>query len=246
MARNFNGTSAYLEGDEGASFNIPITLAAWVRVDAVGSSQAVMAFGNGVSRLEQLGIGTTGAVFAFSNDGLGGGSGTANSSGSVTVATWAHACAVFAFSDDRRAFLNGRHKGTDTTLVSAPSFSKLTIGTRYSDGMRGQFFDGLIAEAAYWNVGLTDAEVALLGQGYSPRVVRPGSLRAYWPLAGQYSPTEPDVVARVPLAVNAATPWLLDQPPLVGRRPRARALDLAFPLTPPDPRVDAKIIFRAA
>jgi len=39
-----------------------------------------------------------------------------------------------------------------------------------------------LAEAGLWDAALTDAEVAILGVGYSPLFVRPQSLVAYWPL----------------------------------------------------------------
>ena len=41
---------------------------------------------------------------------------------------------------------------------------------------------GRIAEAAIWNVALTDSEVQALASGVSPLRVRPESLQAYWPL----------------------------------------------------------------
>jgi hypothetical protein len=44
------------------------------------------------------------------------------------------------------------------------------------------YFDGKVAEAAIWSAALTDAEVASLGKGVSPRLIRPQSLVFYAPL----------------------------------------------------------------
>lgn len=43
--------------------------------------------------------------------------------------------------------------------------------------------EGDISEVGYWNVALTDADVAVLAKGVSPLLVRPEGLVAYWSLA---------------------------------------------------------------
>jgi hypothetical protein len=51
------------------------------------------------------------------------------------------------------------------------------------------FVAGRLAEVAIWkNVVLTSAEAAILGLGYAPPLVRPGSLSLYWPLLTGNSP----------------------------------------------------------
>ena len=42
--------------------------------------------------------------------------------------------------------------------------------------------DGQIAEAAIWNVALTDGEIASLAKGFKPTRIRPQSLVFYAPL----------------------------------------------------------------
>jgi len=101
--------------------------------------------------------------------------------------TWHHLCGVFAASDDRTAYLDGGNKGTDATDLS-PDYVDLTAIGAFKDNTPGEYCSGRIAEAAIWNVALTDAEVAILADGFSPLLVRPASLVAYWPLIGRYSP----------------------------------------------------------
>jgi hypothetical protein len=48
--------------------------------------------------------------------------------------------------------------------------------------------DVLLAEAAIWNVALSDTEVAALAAGYSPKTIQPTALVAYWPLIGDWTP----------------------------------------------------------
>lgn len=57
------------------------------------------------------------------------------------------------------------------------------------------FAAGRLAEVALWNgVVLTAAEAAILGLGYAPPLVRPASLKYYWPLLYRQSP-ESEIVA---------------------------------------------------
>ena len=50
------------------------------------------------------------------------------------------------------------------------------------------FYTGDLAECATWSVALTAAEMASLGAGVSPLLIRPASLTGYWPLWGRHSP----------------------------------------------------------
>jgi hypothetical protein len=61
----------------------------------------------------------------------------------------------------------------------------VAVGSVSILGTWGQFFGGVAAEAAIWDVELTAAEVATLYSGYSPLMVRPSKLQSYWPLHGR-------------------------------------------------------------
>lgn len=92
-------------------------------------------------------------------------------------------------------YVNGLWDFDTNTLttggVAETSGANTYIG--YNAGAGANGIDGLIAEAAVWNVDLTAGEMAILGKGFSPLFVRPNSLVAYWPLIGRTSP-EIDVV----------------------------------------------------
>lgn len=66
------------------------------------------------------------------------------------------------------------------------------------------YFDGDIAEAAIWNVALSDAEIAMLAKGLSPLRVRPASLVSYVPMNGAASPVI-DIVAGAGWAPSGIT-----------------------------------------
>ena len=112
---------------------------------------------------------------------VGGASDFALSSTGYTINTWHTAQAVFAASNDRRAYLDGGNKGTSSVDLTPAGIDKvmLAFGTA-----GGAYLDGNLAESAIWDVALSDDEVADLGKWVSPLFIRPGNLVAYWPLIG--------------------------------------------------------------
>lgn len=115
-------------------------------------------------------------------------SGYAKTSRSYGTNVWHHACAVFASDTDRRVFLDGGHKGTDSSAVSYPSGSTITtIGAReYYNLGKTLYLSGKLGYAFIWNRALSDAEIAawhrqtadLFDSGPSPAVL-------YVPAGGQ-------------------------------------------------------------
>lgn len=109
-----------------------------------------------------------------------------NSSGSSTVAyydatyplnQWVLRSGISA-SDTSRLAIFGTTKSAEVTANIAPSgLDILNIG-RPAAGSEIAF----VAEAAIWNVVLTDAEIASLDKGFKPYRVRPQSLVFYAPL----------------------------------------------------------------
>lgn len=97
------------------------------------------------------------------------------------ISQWAHAAAVFAAADDRRAFFNGGNKGTNADSKIPAGIAQTNIGRQ--NASQGPFyFSGSIAEAAIWNAALTDYEVYLHSTGIPAIFIRPQNLAAYWPL----------------------------------------------------------------
>lgn len=132
---------------------------------------------------------------------------TAAFNATVTISpnTWHHGCAIFAATNDHRIFLDGANKNTSATTVSPSSFTKTLIGAEARSGAISHYFDGSIAEAAVWNVALSDDEVASLAKGFSPTLVRPDALVGYWPLFGNDSPEPDRWKSRFDMTVTGAT-----------------------------------------
>lgn len=113
--------------------------------------------------------------------------------GSVIIAdnstTWYHIVSEYQYGS-RALYVDNtaaeEHTGNKT---SDPGTSGIDfkIGLAYpSNPGTGYYFDGEIAEWAAWTVALTAGERTSLYNGASPLFVRPGKMRAYFPMGGPY------------------------------------------------------------
>lgn len=130
------------------------------------------------------------------------------------VLTWVNGGATNLYHN---GVLIGTNGGTTTVLTPA---GLLWLGS--GDFSSPAALDGRLAEFSIWNVALGDAEVALLSQGYSPRVIHSSALRYYNRLLGTQSP-EPDIVGGTSATVTGSSgtshPLILFPAPIVaGRR----------------------------
>lgn len=215
MARLFDdANSQYYEYGSAILGAVPISMACWFNTDDLTVLEMLMAvtdsptsstdtntfclYVDGTTAGDPVRAGTQRNTFAV-----------ASTSAGPSANTWAHACGVWAGTNARAAYLNGGNKGTNATNLTPLGLTKTNIGCYYSwTGAAGapmKFWSGLIAEAAMWNVALTDAEVAVLATGLSPLAVHPENLVAYWPLIGNYA-TEIDTVSGYGMTPTASAP----------------------------------------
>lgn len=186
MARLFDdGNSEYLTHAGAVVTAAPLTLAGWFNSDNIDINQTVIAVGN-TTDTDFFNLILRGAV---ANDyvalGVWDGSNyrEPNTTSGYSANTWHHACGVEATSSDRRVYIDGGSKGTNLLEESPAGVDNAAIGhLLYNNDADTDYFSGLIAEAAVWNIALTDAEVAILAKGFSPLFVHPQNLVAYWPL----------------------------------------------------------------
>lgn len=165
----------------------PITMACWFRpanvtkdnclmgaCDNGGSSDFICLFADGSTGGDPVvAIQRTGGTFAYATGG------TFTAGGAIH-----HACGVFRSSTDREVYLNGASVGTDaTSLTLAANMDSFDIGYRKT-AAGDSYCDADIWEAAVWSVGLDVAEIAALAKGFTPLMIRPSALLAYWPLPG--------------------------------------------------------------
>jgi hypothetical protein len=212
MARLFDDASEeYLELDSAPVTAVPLSMACWAWSDDLTVDQYLMAltdkdatnmaFGL-ILRAAQAGDPIQASTYASSLS-------VASSSAAPSASTWFHAAGVWASATSRAAYLNGGNKGTQTTSRVPTGIDRISIA-RTGDLSPGYYVSGMVAEAAIWNVALSDAEVALLAAGVSPLEVARANLVAYWPL---WRDEDVDVIGGYNLA-DVNTPSVADHPPL--------------------------------
>lgn len=187
MARDFDGSSQYLYRTDSCGISAyPFTMSAWVNADSFSTTPYFFQFGNSASATRRFGLAfsTSGHLWASANST----SASRNWATSATLSTgvWGHCAGTFYGSVDMYSYLNGVSTGTltltGTTGYETCNRTGLAVLPRSSFS---NYLNGRMAEAAIWNVQLTDDEIARLANGYSPLMVRPESLVAYWPLFGR-------------------------------------------------------------
>lgn len=195
MARLFDDASSqYLTRASAVVTAEPLTMACWFLTDSLTQNQCMMSisYHDGGDNGDLFGLYLFGAVggdpvvaYAFDN----GASSYAETSIAYSTGTWQHACAVFIANNNRAVYLNGGNKGTDNVQELVNNLDTTSIGANHRSSMTfARYTSGYLAECGIWNAALTDAEVAVLAEGYSPLLVRPQSLVSYWPLIGRTSP----------------------------------------------------------
>ena len=204
MARSFDGTNDQLERTNAISTaTANFTMMCWLNHNSAGATRT--AFSNGER-----------------NDGGGNGYGiwarfvtpnyffrwdfafvaAVDSTTTLTDGTWYH-CLGLRDSTTARLYLNGTEEGTTHTSAPNAVGDSSTIGAAVSGGTFNRWFNGRIAECAFWSRALSAAEISLLADGYSPLFV-PNGLISYVPIIGRNSP-ETDIVNSATWAVTEAT-----------------------------------------
>ena len=205
MARLFNDAASHSLLYSGAVVSAaPCTFASWMRTNDLGVSQTIVSVGDSSKTNNYKRLSWSQGQNAIIAQEAAGGSVFAATTAAATANTWHHAVAAFDSSSPYQiAWLDGGNKGTSTSDKTPSGIDQTGIGA-WARGSPTQYFSGDLAEAAIWNVVLTDAEVAMLALGLCPLFVRPANLVGYWPIIGRYSP-EIDLVGGFDMTVTGAT-----------------------------------------
>ncbi len=192
MARLFDdGSSQYLSLGSAILIAPPVSFACWFRSDDLTINQTLVAIGENAVFGDLMALKLVGTVAGdpveLAYRGAVGDS-VARTTAGYGANVWHHACGVRAAIDSGAVYIDSANKGTTVVNGGAPNaLVRTAIGALWRD-VPSDHVSGRIAEAAMWDIALTDEEAIILAAGYSPLFVRPQSLVAYWPLIGRLSP----------------------------------------------------------
>lgn len=181
MAIVFDGTTSLLRsGTVATSLQTELTLALWMRPDAVAgaSTSAAIVASHTSSDNGLLAHLWGGPTTANRNRAIVGASPYVyGNRGSDAAATWLHVCIV-ATGGVFRHYENGVLVGSQTT--GAPSGTVTDFRVAAMCGLAAASrLAGKACMIGCWLAGLSAAEAAALGKGAAPHLVRPQSLRYY-------------------------------------------------------------------
>ena len=177
----------------GAPITEPITISCWVRCSTTNNNMAIVSIqsnnvaGAALSRRFLGVLGSSGFSGQWTTDALD--ASTRILGDPIVPGQLYHVCAVFASTTSRDLYVDGALQASDT---DAPTTGfqghKVLIGMRFTTSIAyGQFFDGMIAEVAIWNVALSQAQILAIAKGRDPRAVSPTQPLVYWPMYGDGS-----------------------------------------------------------
>ena len=188
MSRSFNGTTDKLERSGTTNINSQLfsvsgfgntaSLTANTVVTALSRTNAP--FVNDIALEEAGAVAGDPAGLLISDSGVN--REFPNTSTSYSSGTWAVFSASNPTTSSHSIFLNGGGKGTSTVTVNPTIGTAVTqVGCRNEAGVDASFWNGNLAEVAWWSVALSDRQQAGIGKGACPLLVSM-KVVAYWPL----------------------------------------------------------------
>ena len=214
MSRTFGTTSDYLEIGSALVTTYPFTVACWFYSTNNTALQNLFAIcDSALNTNQQWRLQLRGDVAGDPLRVISRTTSQVNADTTIgySLNTWQHACGVFASATDRRVFLDGGNKGTNTTSNTPTGLNKTSIGL-VRDSTPDSPMIGRIAEVVVWNIALSDAIVAMLAQRVHPYRIYPANIIAYWPIFGNSSPEVDLSGGGLNLTVVGTT--LSDHPPV--------------------------------
>lgn len=189
MARTISSGDYFSVGDVAAvDLTGAFTLAGWYYPNSLSSIDLILGKDNGGEGGCQYILGSNGTSGYIQIGAAGVGNQYGLSGGTLSTGAWNHVAGTHNAAA-LEIFVGGLSGATATAPFTPQNTAEPLLLGRRGNGFNA---DGPIAEIGIWDVVLTASEIAALGKGFSPALIRPQSLQGYWPLIGNGSP-EPDI-----------------------------------------------------
>lgn len=210
MALSFSGTTDAFDTGVSTAANFStgdFTLAAWVTSSSAGT---VVAIGKNSGTGDSYWFGLAGGKLSCSVNAT-----VTEVGNTVNDGNW-HSIVATRISGTLTIYSDGTARNGGTASGSASPGNNLYIA-KFGSGAAFNW-PGNMAEVAVWSAGLDAAEVASLGKGVCPALIRPASLVEYWPLIGRY--TVDNGLKGAGSGSYAGSPARVDHPRVMWRRRR--------------------------
>lgn len=195
----------------------PITLSIWCNPNSTSTMRLFEWADNATTNnLARINFSGSNQVTGTYNNG--GSAVTVSTTGTVSVGSWTHACAVFAGSS-ALSYINGTAAPTPAVIGSDPTgVDRFGVGISATGGAATAPFDGLLERACVWNMALTQSDISALAAGADPFSVQPANLVCYWRLltttdiTNLVTPGTHDLTLTGSLSNGGSSPTIYDSP----------------------------------
>lgn len=183
MARSFNGISDLITTNTVNSGGGNYTFSVWGYTSLANSYNAIIGLGGNTLKLY---VKSTGKTAAYSS---GPGLWDPSTGPTISANAWFNFVVTVATGGVVNSYINGVSDASGTNALVASFNTNCTYGSDAS----GNWWSGILADGALWNVVLGAAEILALSKGARPTSIRPPTALLFWnPLTGLQSP-EPDL-----------------------------------------------------
>ena len=197
----FDGISGYGSVSNRVTSGYPFTVSAWIKPAGVvtpNADQVVFSFGSSNYDSRQVGV-----FLAYSMTGSGIPAGTISLRISNTNALniysnvvaqpgiWYHVAAVYQSGSNRKLYINGVLKNTQTSSINYPSsIDRFNVG-RWADKSPDSYFNGTIDEVKVWNYSRSADQILLdMNEAFTGNEV---GLIGFWPFNENTGTTSADL-----------------------------------------------------
>lgn len=233
MARNFNGTSDFVQtalqtqsyctgADDSHLTSFVFSAWAWLTSGAGAFPMVMCAASGGPQLMFGINIGSFAGLNLFLA-GL-----QSKNAATFTTGVWHHVACRYVSNGAATGTITVFDNGTDvtvgntgTTTVAVADTHNLQIANTQSGN---SFWKGNIADVAIWKAAttvspLTNSEIVALSAGARPYQIRPGNLIRWWPIDGLQSP-EPEFSGAADNGTLTGTALATTAPPVMQFTPR--------------------------
>ena len=224
MARLFTAASSHVVtwADPNVVAAQTYSVSAWIKLASTGTARAIVSYGSG-SGLRGWELGSTGGnLFQWRTAAVGAVSGTT----AMTTGVWYHVastCVANAALLNVKVYFNGAEEGSSSgvTATAQNSTDDIIVANAYPGDAAGLgFWNGDIADVAYWTAQLDVNEILALAGGVRPHRIQFDALKFFAPI-GLDSP-EPEYTGLGISGTLSGSPTLSDGPPIVQMTPKRR------------------------
>jgi hypothetical protein len=166
---SYSLASASSQGFKWALSNLSpaLTIACWIKPSTLGG--CALAWSGAAQSGYSINITAAGNINCTHQNGTSSKTATSATADNISTGSWVHACLVCASTTSLQSYCNGNPGTVASASLALVAGSEFDIGFKYnSSSAKINFYNGLIAECAFYPVALSADYIKALARGGFP------------------------------------------------------------------------------